>query len=144
MAGRKCFLERKGIVITRLIVVFTDRIGNKLSICMRGMSSIQWKWSEWIPLAEFRARVAHTVATETAQHCRATNWAKQASPWHSLEGTQERYTEGGEPQRDNGNTTQTSFWTYIFTELHPSVQIWTWILNYWDKQESKPWIFFTL
>lgn len=61
-----------------------------------GMPSIEWKWSEWIPLAELFALVAHTVgrsATETAQHCMATHRANQASRWHSLDITQERYTE---------------------------------------------------
>lgn len=60
------------------------------------MPSIEWKWSEWIPLAEHCALVAHTVgwsATETAQHCMATQRANQASCWHSLDITQERYTE---------------------------------------------------
>lgn len=60
------------------------------------MPSIEWKWSEWIPLAEPYALVAHTVgrsATETAQHCMATHRANQASRWHSLDVTQERCTE---------------------------------------------------
>lgn len=60
------------------------------------MPSIEWKWSEWIPLAEPYAPVAHTVgrsATETAQHCMATHRANQASRWHSLDVTQERCTE---------------------------------------------------
>lgn len=60
------------------------------------MPSIEWKWSEWIPLAEPYALVAHTVgrsATETAQHCMATHRANQASRWHSLDITQERCTE---------------------------------------------------
>ena len=73
------------------------RIGICLSICISvGMPSIEWKWSEWIPLAELSALVAHTVgrsATETAQHCMATHRANQASRWHSLDITQERCTE---------------------------------------------------
>lgn len=72
-------------------------IGICLSIHISaGMPSIEWKWSEWIPLAELCALVAHTVgrsATETAQHCMATHPANQASRWHSLDITQERYTE---------------------------------------------------
>lgn len=73
------------------------RIGICLAICISvGMPSIEWKWSEWIPLAEPYAPVAHTVgrsATETAQHCMATHRANQASRWHSLDITQERCTE---------------------------------------------------
>lgn len=86
-----------------------------LSICMSaGMPSIEWKWSEWIPLAELSALVAHTVgrsATETAQHCMATHRANQASRWHSLDNTQERYTEKKKQLRGHGNSIHRPFWT---------------------------------
>lgn len=78
-----------------------------LSICLSvGMPSIEWKWSECIPLAELSALVAHTVgwsATETVQHRMATNCANQASRWHSLDINQERYTEKKENIRSHGN-----------------------------------------
>lgn len=58
-----------------------------------GMPSIEWKWSEWIPLAELDALVAHTVgqsATETEQPCTPPHCANQASHWHSLDIAQKR------------------------------------------------------
>ena len=97
------------------------RIGICLSICISvGMPSIEWKWSEWIPLAELSALVAHTVgrsATETAQHCMATHRANQASRWHSLDITQERCTEQNKKKkkklRVHGNSIHWPVWTAI-------------------------------